>query len=58
MLTFLFGAVCGWLFLAFGQLSLEKGYVREGIAKLYGKYYRITPINNDEFNNGGWSDDK
>lgn len=57
MITFLFGAVCGWLFLAIGQLALEKDYVKSGIAKLNGKYFRITPID-DEINNGGWSDDK
>ena len=46
MEMFLLGLVCGYLFMMFGQMSLEKGYVREGIAKIYGKYFRITPINN------------
>ena len=57
MLLFIFGSVCGWLFLAFGQYVLEKDYAKTGIAKLAGKYYRITPID-DDINNGGWGDDK
>ena len=46
MLKFIFGFFCGYLVLAFGQLGLEKLYVKEGIAKLNGKFYGLVPIKN------------
>jgi hypothetical protein len=48
MMEFIFGMVVGYLLMAFGQAQLERGYVRDSIAKIYGKYYRITPLNGGE----------
>lgn len=51
-MRFFIGLLCGYFFVVFGQLAIEKSYVREGIAKIYGKYYKLTPLND----NGGEND--
>lgn len=52
MLGFLIGFACGYFFILIGQLGLERGYSRDGIAKIYGKYYRLKPLNEDEIGGG------
>ena len=42
------GFIIGFLFFVYGQLSIERGYVRNKIVKLDGGYYRISPINKVE----------
>ena len=49
-MTFLLGFLCGYFLVPFAQAGIEKGYAREGIAKIYGKYYKLTPL---RLNNGG-----
>ena len=46
-MTFLLGFVCGYFLVILAQLNIEKGYAREGIAKIYGKYYRLKPLIDD-----------
>lgn len=51
-MIFILGLLCGYVFAVYGSYSLERGYVREGIAKLCGKYYRLTPLNKEGEDNG------
>ena len=47
LLMFLLGVIAGWILFAAGQLFLEKGYERDGIAKINGKHYRIEKIGDE-----------
>ena len=53
MTIFLLGFCCGYLIMAMGQVSLEREYVREGIAKLRGKFYKLTLLNGDGSEDNG-----
>ena len=46
-MTLVLGMFCGYLLAVIGQVSLERGYVREGIAKLGDKFYKLTLLNGD-----------
>lgn len=51
-MMFFLGFLCGYFLVVIGQLGLEKNYSREGIAKIYGKYYKLTPLNDGGENDG------
>lgn len=38
------GFAVGFIFALYGQRELEKGYITKGIAKIFGDYYRIEKI--------------
>lgn len=48
-MMFFLGLCCGFVLAMIGQWELEKQYSLEGIAKIYGRYYKIKPLND----NGG-----
>ena len=50
MIWFIVGFGVGYLFVLLCQCNLEKGYVRTGIAKIFGEYYRITKLGEKELN--------
>lgn len=50
MMGFLIGFLCGYIVLLIGQVGLERGYSREGIAKIYGKYYKLIPLKEEDEN--------
>lgn len=53
MLKFvLLGFLIGYIFAGINQVSMESDYVKNGIAKIYGKYYHITPFNKEDEDNG------
>jgi hypothetical protein len=44
MLKFIVGLLIGYIFAAICQVTQESEAVKQGIMKIYGKYYRITPM--------------
>ena len=48
MLKFIIGFIAGYLAFGYGQYNLEKKYVREGIAKLDGKFYSVSRMYNKQ----------
>ena len=48
ILGLIVGFIIGFILFAYGQRSLEKSYVRNGIAKLDGKYYAIRSYDRND----------
>ena len=44
LLGLIVGFIVGFIFLAVAALETEKKYVNKGVAKIYGDYYKITPL--------------
>ena len=47
-MKFVLGLAAGFIFALLGQYCLEVGYVRDGIAKINGRYFHITPFKNSD----------